>query len=613
MDSGAGDNSVPPRTEPADLAKARGTGAAETSLLRVWRSAEARWVLAGSALFGIMFSYPILLRLTQPSEQNDWDFESQLMWAPYYTVVHFHQFPLWNPWKCGGMAMLGNPQSRFVTPFFLLHLLCGFMVGAHLDVTLHLAIAWAGGYVLARVIGLGPIAAVAMATIFPASSWFPLHIGEGQIHLMSFAYLPWIIALLLIASDRGLAVPAVFAGLLLALTFGEGGAEVLIYSAPLVAILAVAEAVRQRSLRPILFLAIAGIFAVGFAAVKLLPVVEVLRERGRVPWGPAWVMWHDLPRIFFARNQEEIALQNRFFIEFGNYISPAYVILAVVGLLAGRRRAVPWVLAGWVLFLFIRGDNCAVPLYRWLRELPLASMLRLSSRFLIPFTLCVAVLAALGVDSAIRPFGGTGKAAAIVLLAVGTVDSLLVGTPFLRHAYDRIPSHFAYSKNFRQFAGRDVFDQTVVSQANMGFVHCYEYTPWKTNVIAYSENGYRGEQYMIGPGSVRLFQWTPNRLRYEVDSSAPSIMVVNQNYEPGWSLRGGTGTVTDENGLLAIAIPPGRQSILLVYRPWSFLLGAAISLLSLLGAVALLWLGRNASHVTHDAGASYTNMDRSRP
>ena len=86
-----------------------------------WRRAvrsEAWRVAAGSLIFGAAFSYPILIRLFQASEQNDWDLESQLNWAPYYTVVHFHQIPLWNPWKCGGMPMLGGPQARFLTPFF---------------------------------------------------------------------------------------------------------------------------------------------------------------------------------------------------------------------------------------------------------------------------------------------------------------------------------------------------------------------------------------------------------------------------------------------------------------------------------------------------------------
>jgi hypothetical protein len=556
-----------------------------------WRriAASERWRVAGASLvFGAIFSYPMLLRLTQASEQNDWDFESQLMWAPYYTVVHFHQIPLWNPWKCGGMAMLGNPQSRFVTPFFLLHLIFGYVVGAHLSLTLHLAIAWAGGYALARVIGLRPVGAVAAATIFPASSWFSLHMGEGQIHLMAFAYLPWFLALTFISLRGRVAIAAIGGGLLLALTFGEGGAEVVTYSAPLIVVLALYWAVQNRSIRPLLFLGAAGAFGIGFIAVKLVPVLSVLAERGRVPWGAAWINWHDLPQIFFARDQERIALQNRFFIEFGNYISPAFVILAIAGLALGRMRAVPWLIAGWIQLLLLRGDNCAIPLFSWLRELPLYAMLRLSSRFLITFTVCVAMLAGLGAEEAARRFGRAGWWMCVALLAIGALDSLMVGPPFVRHAFDRVPHHFDYSPNFRQIADGDMFDQTVVAQANMGFVHCYEYTPWKTSVIGSNEQGYRGEQYMAGPGTVRLLEWTPDRLTYEVDAPAGTTMIVNQNYEPQWHLAQGDGRVVSAGGLLGVAVGPGDQRLVLVYRGWPFEIGLAITILTFLTATALV-------------------------
>ncbi|MEO7111714.1 MAG: hypothetical protein ABI183_14835, partial [Polyangiaceae bacterium] len=41
------------------------------------------------------------------------------------SVVSFHQFPLWDPYYCGGIDGLGTPQSRFVSPTFLLTLIFG--------------------------------------------------------------------------------------------------------------------------------------------------------------------------------------------------------------------------------------------------------------------------------------------------------------------------------------------------------------------------------------------------------------------------------------------------------------------------------------------------------
>jgi hypothetical protein len=573
-----------------DSAKSLGDPAQRTTDSRWRRIARSEaWRVAGASLvFGAAFSYPMLLRLFQLSEHNDWDLQMEFNWSPYYTLVHFHQIPLWDPWKCGGMAMLGNPQSLFFTPLFMLHLVLGPMVGAHLSVTVHLGIAWAGGYMLARTLGLGPLAAATAATVYPASSWFPLHVGEGHLTLMGFVYLPWLLALMVAAGQRAFAPCAIAAGALFAITFGSGGAGVIIYEAPLLVAFAIVEMVRTRRVRPLLFLTAAGTFALGLAALKLMPTIEVVLERGRAPWGVAFEIWRNLPQMLFARNQVQLAHQNVFFIEFGNYISPVFVILALAGLLMGRVRAAAWLVCGGVTILLVRGDDSAIPLFTWMRDVPILSMIRLSGRFLIPFTMCVAMLAAIGVDEIAHRLGRAGWWLGFALLTAGALDSLLVGPPFLNEAFARVPHHFDYSQNFRQLADIDVNDQTVVAQANMGFIHCYDYTQWKTSVVASNEKGYRGEQYMQGPGTVKLLRWTPNRLTYAVDARGPSVMVVNQNYEPEWHLAAGDGRVISAGGLLAVAVGAGERKLTLVYRGWPFELGLALSILTILAAVLIL-------------------------
>ncbi|HXW85486.1 MAG TPA: hypothetical protein VEJ86_13850, partial [Candidatus Binataceae bacterium] len=234
--------------------------------------------------------------------------------------------------------------------------------------------------------------------------------------------------------------------------------------------------------------------------------------------------------------------------------------------------------------------NCALPLYTWMRELPVCSMLRIIGRFVIPFTLCVAVLSAIGIDEGIRRFGSVAAGFAVVLLAIGMLDSLVVSTPYMRHSFDRVPRHFDYQPIFKQSPEGDVFNQTVISQANMGQVHCYEYTPWTTTAVAYSEQGYRGEQYMVGPGKVTLVSWTPNRLTYSIDIPAPSILVINQNYEPEWHLARGTGLIFSANGLIGVMVNKSQEELVLVYGGWHYKVGLAISILTLLVAMlSVLW------------------------
>jgi hypothetical protein len=553
-----------------------------------WKPRETLAVILGAVAFGALYTYPLLWHLTLPSIQNDWDFNAELNWVAYITVAQFHQLPLWNPYKCGGMGMLANPQSRFLSPFFLLHLIFKPTIGLHLEVMLHLAVMWAGCYVMARALNLSPLAAVAAAVTFCGSSWFSMHLGEGQIVMLPFAYLPWLIAIMLIGLDTPSRIPAVIAGAVLALIVFEGGVLIILYGGPLLGMVAIVEAIRRRSLRPFEFLAIAGVFGVGLAAFKLIPSYQLTSAHPRQPWGAMAIHWDEFPKIFFWRSQQQLSESDRFFIEFSNYISPAFLLLALIAVVTGRWRALPWLLMAAIFLIGARGDDGEIPFWRWLKQLPMYSEMRLSSRFDITLALCVAIVAAYGVDALAR-FGKVGVAIAVVLIAVGAIDALIIGPPFLWHAFDRVEQPMSTPPTFRQFYDIVVFDQTLVATHNTGMPFCYEYTGWPTNVLGFNQPGYRGEQYMLGRGDVQLLNWSPNRLQYNVEAPAPATMVVNQNYDAGWVLRHGDGKIVDEGKLLAVNVPAGTQQIELVYSGWAWKVGGVVSLISLAAAILLIF------------------------
>ncbi len=187
------------------------------------KTREAALVTAGSILFGLAFSYPILAHLSRTGGFYDWDLAKQLHWAAVDTVLRFHQAPLWNPYKCGGIPMLADPLSRIVTPFFALSLLFGPFLGLNLEIPLHLAIGWSGGYVLARVQGLSAAAGVICATVFAGSSWIGLHVGAGHIVFLASLYMPWIVAMLWTSYTRSALCPAAIGGAQVALMLDEGG------------------------------------------------------------------------------------------------------------------------------------------------------------------------------------------------------------------------------------------------------------------------------------------------------------------------------------------------------------------------------------------------------
>ena len=314
------------------------------SRLRRLLEHERVLVCVASMAFGAIFSYPLLRdrNLSKLSIFGDWDFSLQLVWVPYKTLVEFHQLPLWNPYKCGGMPMLGNPQSHFVTPWFLLSLLLGPVVGLHLEVPIHMAIAWSGTYVLARVQKMTPLAAAGAAVAYAGSSWFNLHACEGHVIFLALAYMPWCIALVWMGSEPRRLEYAVASGAALALSFLEGSPYIPVYVALMMALVMLPLAAMRGSLRPLLALASAGFFAIGIGAVKLLPAYFVLQAHPRATDAAESNSWYAIFVALFSFDQSRLRASPNLwgFHELGAFVG-LFAVPAVIGLFSPR-RAIPW-------------------------------------------------------------------------------------------------------------------------------------------------------------------------------------------------------------------------------------------------------------------------------
>ncbi len=95
-------------------------------------------------------------------------------------------------------------------------------------------------------------------------------------------------------------------------------------------------------------------------------------------------------------------------------------------------------------------------------------------------------------------------------------------------------------------------------------------------------------------GKVTVETHAPERMTLTVDTPADGLLVVSENYYPGWSARVDGAPVeilrTDVS-LRGIPLRAGRHHVELVYDPWSVKLGAGLSILTLLlclGAIGRL-------------------------
>ncbi len=342
---------------------------------------EPLWVALGSLAFGVAFSYPVLSHISHVGWVADWDLLLTLQWVPYLSVQRFHQLPLWNAYMCGGMPLLADPSVRFPAPFFLLHLLFGPTIGLHLEIPLHLAIGFGGGYLLGRVEGLNVSGRIACASLFPASSWFYVHLAVGHTIYMAYIYLPLLACFLLLAIRTYSLFWAAMGGGVIALMFCEGSPYAPTHAMLLAAILCALHAAGQRSRRPLVVFAAAAIFAAGFAAVKLLPAYRLMTI---YPRGTNLVsLDYSLRTLLvplFSRHESYGTLYPNIWpiYESGAYFSPFAVALAVLGLACSPRSVMPWMVAAVIFVALALGDGDFPYLWQLLHKFPPFSSERLT-------------------------------------------------------------------------------------------------------------------------------------------------------------------------------------------------------------------------------------------
>lgn len=388
-------------------------------------------------------------------------------WRTYARqLVMQGQLPLWNPALGMGAPLLANYQSALLYPPNWMLLVLDVAWGQTLLAMLHLIFAAAGMAVLARRLGMNPLAQTVSALGFGLSGYLVARAGFLTINAVS-AWLPWIVC----AVDR-LAVgtpgpppassaerPASGAGppqqrtgrtwwrsvgllaIALAMQWLAGHAQLAWYSLLLAAAWLVVRAISThgwRGLRlPAAGFALAGTLALLIASAQLLPTAEYLsvsdRSSGVEPefamtysFWPWRVIGLIAPDIFGHPRDGT-------YWGYGNYWEDAlYVgllpfLLAISAVVRRRVHPLRWFLlaAGTSAFLLALGSNS--PLFPWLfQHVPTFALFQAPTRWNLVLMFALALLAGFGVQrwgvaSGRRLYWlrlGTAGAAAVVATAI---------------------------------------------------------------------------------------------------------------------------------------------------------------------------------------------------
>ena len=570
--------------------------------------------LGAFALLSLAATWPLLSTASSLNAFRDAHVLGHYESAAREALLRFHQMPLWDPYYCGGMYLLGTPQARFVSPTFLLTLLFGEPRGEALTAFAMTAVGLEGTFRYARAHGAGRAGALLASPLFALSGVFALAPALGWYNFFSFELLPWVALgtrTALLGRRRGVVIAAVALGWCV----GFGGT----YTAPLAVIWCVFEAVdalttRGRARRPARWIVRAGVhagliavLALSVAAVRLWPIAETLSDGRRVIGGTPGNAWPRLAGMLLRGMKEKT--------DNGSFFVGALAIPATLLGLARPRAFRLGIIAGLSIWL-AAGFAVRPSLFAWLRELPVYASLRYPERFLILATLAVSVLAAHGVTRVERLSADDGELRALrIPPAMAPFLVPLIGASLVMAIGPLVYLHD------RQASKRELVAPPPASAAHRPF-HQARGNRW---ALAYYEPMDRGslscwdayaipespllrgdlteEERLVDPGAGTVVErsWSPNQIDLDVALAVAGRVEINQNYNEGW--RTDHGAITSDDGLLAVDLPAGEHAVSLRFEPRSARGGAIVSAVAVAALLAVAWSTRRGRAHGQRAGA----------
>jgi hypothetical protein len=548
-----------------------------------------------------------------------------------YTAMHLRagKLPLWNPHNGSGEQWLANPQTGVFYPPAWLFLAFPFSRAFVLYLFAHALILGSGTYRLLR-LRAGP-AASTIGSVALMFSGPVLSLLDVQNNFTSFAWVPWILWCAL--RDRERTAHPRLAAVLLALVF-LGGEPFYAAAAALLYCIVVQH---PRTI------AIAGLGAIGVAAVQLFPFVDLVIGSDRFGGfitddilrnsmgARDWLRMFVPPQFATLAPRQE---QHFLFVVYGGVIVSLLAVVGAVVLLRQARSAA----AGWLALL--AGTIVVASGPSILAWLPL-TIFRYPARVLPFAMLAVVVLAAVGWDRIRRR---SVFVDAVLLVAIAA-DLLFAVRPLLATAPSNRPS-LAYPPAI----GRDAKIAQVYGENPLragsrvawmsGYLNLYQlrftastpaplsprsYTDLYTraltdvdllreigvmwlfvprpmrapfvevarveNVLAYRLPGALPMAYVrtregavVPPQTLAL---DASQSRVTVTTRSGGLLVLTQNDARGWSVTVDgkpAGKKIASGTFRAVEVPAGQHQIVWTFRPHSLTAGAIVT------ALGLLWL-----------------------
>jgi len=549
--------------------------------------------------------------LTQLSKSplGDWEYFKALSLLVKSNVLQYHSFPLHNPWACGGMDLLANPQNRIFSPFLLFDIFFNPYLANLFSMMFYSAIGLWGGWLFFRRLGRERLSSVIGAFVFIASSWFGLHLAEGHVTFASLQLLPLILYLVLdFNSKRRIMILFLIHAFLIL----DGGVYSMVISFYAILTCFICQVgnlsfsrFRQFFNEHWKWITLCGVVALAFVSLKIIPMLSLGKSFVQ-NFQTSNVSFLDTAWIFFSPFQNTRPNLPNSFVqwrthEFGCYLGFLLLFFFIVGLRKKELRPVRIVLG--ICFWFWTGLGWGGMINPWtLHEFGPFSDVHVQSRMLIIGFILILPTATLGIDHLEKKLP---KWIFVSLIAV-----LMVEFCFVRNYafYDNLFHKETTGVESRLIQNNNL-DETIklgwmtshYFDKNKGSKNCYEPSFAPRNTKYNGEQGYKGEIYLENENenevALNILSYTPGKISGEFSNIMPgNSIVINTNSLGGWkSLNEQVEATENASGLLHLRVKVSQGEFKLEYAPKYRRIILIVGLFAFWGSLLLFFLSRKKS------------------
>ncbi len=537
-------------------------------------------------LLAVYYTLPFLMKINYWGVR-DWDLFTTIADIPIGSIIYYGQFPFWNPYMGGGNILFHHPEVAIVSPFFILNLLFGAVIGLKLQVLICYFLGFWGSHRFFTSIGMSKLTGLITSVAYFGSVHFALHFAEGHIPFTHYAFLPWFVYFVFqsVQSKKNI----MWASLMLALMIlGNGAAIPLLYTLLFTFLLVVLRTIQNRNIVELKNLVLSIIGGIGLSAIKFIPMTIYLYQNKwpgnpeeSIPFGALGSIFFGLKHSLFAQNYES---QLWAWHEYGAYISPILVILAIYILIKNFKTHFVWMILAVFFLLLGMGNFGALSPWTILSHFPGFESARCTGRSFQFVILTVAILGGFALDRLSLFFTKSNKS--IIKIIIPLLGAIIIMTnmafawPIMNSAFHKKPVEIVRATVFQHVIDDDAHAYQNYL-ANKGSL----ITPWlsayhPSRAIVDAEENVLMEYIKSGEAEIIRRIYNNNEITYELDAKTSGTMMICMGYDPGWNAVDGRPLVEDQR-VIAFDFEKGRQTIELKYQTPYFYLGLLISFLTI--------------------------------